>query len=259
MSTCDDPLKNGSCSGTAGCCQAELPPGVQFYQGFFNSLHNTTKIWKQTPCNYITVMESAAFSFSSTYLNSTVLYDSDDGRTPVVMEWGITRQTCEEAKANKTAYACVSNHSDCVYSDAAGYRCRCSGGFKGNPYVVDGCAGSFLLRAQTSISMHAQVTNRCDFFVRFSDIDECLDSATYPCAGICKNTLGNFTCSCPRGRSMINGVCVKSQRSTWMVPVVGRSLHKLRTCVRKIPCREHLFFFPTLFQCFPGVYRRSNK
>jgi hypothetical protein len=148
MSTCDDPLKNGSCSGTAGCCQAELPPGVQFYQGFFNSLHNTTKIWKQTPCNYITVMESAAFSFSSTYLNSTVLYDSDDGRTPVVMEWGITRQTCEEAKANKTAYACVSNHSDCVYSDAAGYRCRCSGGFKGNPYVVDGCAGSFLLRAQ---------------------------------------------------------------------------------------------------------------
>nr|ACG25307.1 WAK80 - OsWAK receptor-like protein kinase [Zea mays] len=207
MSTCDDPLKNGSCSGTAGCCQAELPPGVQFYQGFFNSLHNTTKIWKQTPCNYITVMESAAFSFSSTYLNSTVLYDSDDGRTPVVMEWGITRQTCEEAKANKTAYACVSNHSDCVYSDAAGYRCRCSGGFKGNPYVVDGCA----------------------------DIDECLDSATYPCAGICKNTLGNFTCSCPRGRSMINGVCVKSQRSTWMVPVVGASVG-LVTLVIGVTC-----------------------
>ncbi|XP_066399678.1 putative wall-associated receptor kinase-like 16 [Miscanthus floridulus] len=207
MSTCDDPPKNGSCSGTAGCCEAELPRGVRYYQGFFNELYNTTRIWRKAPCNYIAVMESAAFNFSTTYLTSTAFYDADDSRTPVVMEWGIARHTCEEAKANETAYACVSDHSDCVYSDAAGYRCRCSSGFEGNPYIVDGC----------------------------TDINECLDNATYPCAGICENTLGDFTCSCPRGRNMINGVCVKSQRSTWMVPVVGASVG-LVTLVIGITC-----------------------
>ena len=140
--------QNGSCSGTAGCCEADLPSGVRYYRDFFNELYNTTKIWRKTPCNYITVMESAAFNFSTTYLTSTAFYDADDSRTPVVMEWGIARQTCEEAKANETAYACVSDHSDCVYSDAAGYRCRCSSGFEGNPYIVDGCTGSFLPLAQ---------------------------------------------------------------------------------------------------------------
>ncbi|CAD6218702.1 unnamed protein product [Miscanthus lutarioriparius] len=200
------PTQNGSCSGTAGCCEADLPSGVRYYQGFFNELYNTTKIWRKTPCNYITVMESAAFNFSTTYLTSTAFYDADDSRTPVVMEWGITRQTCEEAKANETAYACVSDHSGCVSSDA-GYRCSCSKGFEGNPYIVDGC----------------------------TDINECLDSFTYPCAGICENTLGNFTCSCPRGRNVINGVCVKSQRSTWMVPVVGASVG-LVTLVIGITC-----------------------
>ncbi|KAL6655397.1 hypothetical protein ACP70R_006223 [Stipagrostis hirtigluma subsp. patula] len=199
MSTCDRDTtpNNGSCSSGAGCCQADLPKGVRYYQSFFNENYNTTgQKWRTTPCNYIAVMESAAFNFSTTYLTSTVFYDTDGSRTPVVMEWGITRNTCKEAKIDKTVpYACVSSNSDCVNGEA-GYRCRCSNGYKGNPYIIDGCA----------------------------DIDECLDNATYPCAGICKNTLGSSTCSCPRGQTMVNGFCVKHQKSIWLAPVVGGSV-----------------------------------
>ncbi|XP_062223572.1 putative wall-associated receptor kinase-like 16 [Phragmites australis] len=194
-STCDMAPKNGSCSG-AGCCQADLPKGVQYYQSFFYENYNTSQIWRTTPCNYITVMESAAFNFSTTYLTSSVFYDIDEGRSPVVMEWGITRNTCEEAKTDKTTpYACVSSNSDCITNDS-GYLCRCSSGYKGNPYIADGC----------------------------TDVNECLDSVTYPCAGICKNTPGNFTCSCPRGKHMMNGGCMKNQKLILVAPVVGASV-----------------------------------
>ena len=146
LATCDVniPPKNGSCSGTAGagCCQVDLPKGVRVYQGFFNSLYNTTAKWRNTPCNYVTVMERAAFSFSTTYLTSSVFYDRDDSRSPVVMEWGITQKTCEAAKIDKNVpYACVSNYSKCITNDA-GYLCKCSRGFKGNPYIAGGCTGS---------------------------------------------------------------------------------------------------------------------
>ncbi|CAM0147064.1 unnamed protein product [Urochloa decumbens] len=198
LSTCNHgvPLKNGSCSGTDGCCQLDLPKSVRYYRGYFNELYNTTQIWQRTPCNYVSVMESAAFNFSTTYLTSTAFYDKDHAKTPAVMEWAITQDSCEEAKINKTVpYACVSNNSLCITNNA-GYACNCSKGYEGNPYIAGGC----------------------------TDINECLDNVTYPCAGICKNTLGSFTCSCPQGKNMISGVCMEDQKSTWMAPVFGASI-----------------------------------
>ncbi|KAJ1265174.1 hypothetical protein BS78_08G059400 [Paspalum vaginatum] len=218
--TCDEaaPPKNGSCSGAAGCCQADLTKGVSYYKCFFNEEYNTSDIWRTTPCNYIAVMETAAFNFSTTYLTSPVFYGTDDSKIPTVLEWGIARNTCAEAKIDKvTPYACVSNNSDCVTNDA-GYRCRCSKGYKGNPYIFNGC----------------------------TDIDECLDNVTYPCTGICVNTPGNFICSCPRGKSMINGLCVKNQKSVWVGPVVGASvglvvLVVVSTCAYLIRERRKLY------------------
>ncbi|KAJ1253928.1 hypothetical protein BS78_K151300 [Paspalum vaginatum] len=204
LSKCDDivPKVNSSCTGTDGCCQVNyLPRGVRYYRGFFNSLYNTTNhTWNKTPCNYVTVIERAAFNSSTTYLTLTAPFDDRDEHTaPVVMEWAIRRgTTCQEAKTDKnTSYACVSNNSYCATNDA-GYVCRCSDGYQGNPYVVDGC----------------------------TDIDECIENLAYPCNGtaICKNTPGSFTCSCPRGESMSDGgVCMKKHRSIWMALVLGAS------------------------------------
>jgi len=198
VSTCGETSpKNGSCSG-AGCCRVDIPRGVRYYQGFFSPLYNNSEIWRTNPCNYVGVIANEAFNFSATYLNSTVFYDTDGGKKPIVTEWAIARNTCEEAKIdNNTPYACVSDHSNCITNDA-GYACRCSDGYEGNPYIYDGC----------------------------TDIDECLDNVKYPCAGICKNTPGSFTCSCPQGDSMVGGVCVKDRRMSiiWIAPVVGTSL-----------------------------------
>jgi len=154
-STCtQERLKNGSsCTGTDGCCQAALPKGVRKYDSYFNEQYNTSQICRRTPCNYIAVMETAAFNFSTTYLTSTVFYDMDSSLIPTVLEWGVAQKTCEEARTNKTAYACVSNNSDCIDNNYVGYHCKCSPGYKGNPYVPDGCTGSSLHMPLVSSSL----------------------------------------------------------------------------------------------------------
>lgn len=149
-SACDNKVnkltpKNGSCSG-AGCCQANVPKSIQYYQGYFNEDYNTTKIWMSSPCSYMAVMETAAFNFSTSYLTSSVFYDTYKGGVPVVYDWAITSKTCTEARRNKTSYACISNNSQCIdnLTNAQGYRCKCSNGYEGNPYIKDGCKGTVL-------------------------------------------------------------------------------------------------------------------
>jgi hypothetical protein len=108
-------------------------------------------------------MEKAAFNFSATYLTSTLFYDRGHAQTPVVMEWAITRHTCAEAKIGKTIpYACVSNNSYCS-TNYAGYVCKCSDGYEGNPYIVGGCTGSsssslFCFFTSVSLLMQRQWT-----------------------------------------------------------------------------------------------------
>ncbi|XP_047064466.1 wall-associated receptor kinase-like 8 [Lolium rigidum] len=87
-------------------------------------------------------------------------------------QWAVANLTCQEARQNRTGYACVSMNSTCLDVHSAreyvGYRCKCISGFDGNPYITDGC----------------------------QDINECNIPGT--CNGICHNTQGNHYCiECP--------------------------------------------------------------
>ncbi|KAL6651064.1 hypothetical protein ACP70R_009989 [Stipagrostis hirtigluma subsp. patula] len=95
-----------------------------------------------------------------------------------VIKWAVDNSTCVEAMVNKEKYMCVSAYSECIEvtdnrrNRHVGYRCKCSSGFQGNPYIEDGC----------------------------KDVDECLQSEKYFCHGICQNSFGSFTCTgCPHG------------------------------------------------------------
>ncbi|XP_073352131.1 wall-associated receptor kinase-like 8 [Aegilops tauschii subsp. strangulata] len=59
--------------------------------------------------------------------------------------WVAANLSCAEAQKNRSRYACVSIDSTCVEVStewfSAGYRCKCSQGFQGNPYIQGGCQG----------------------------------------------------------------------------------------------------------------------
>ncbi|XP_042963959.1 wall-associated receptor kinase 5-like isoform X3 [Carya illinoinensis] len=91
----------------------------------------------------------------------------------LITYWAIGSQTCEDAKEDTTGYACKSANSQCYDStNGPGYRCSCSSGYYGNPYLSDGC----------------------------KDIDEC-GIQIHGCAAdaTCVNHVGFYTCLCPKG------------------------------------------------------------
>ncbi|KAK1318817.1 Wall-associated receptor kinase 2 [Acorus calamus] len=137
ISTCDNSslVKNGTCDGI-GCCQASIPKGMKEIHIRLGSFNNHTKVHSFNPCSYAFLADKDSFSFGG-LSNLTREYQWKYGQSfsRIVLDWAIGNQTCEEAKKNATDYACVKN-SFCYDSpDGPGYRCNCSAGYQGNPYL----------------------------------------------------------------------------------------------------------------------------
>ncbi|KAF8405617.1 hypothetical protein HHK36_010524 [Tetracentron sinense] len=156
----------GSCSGI-GCCQTAIPQRLKRYNVTLGSVHQHSKSWEYNPCSYGFLADIDSFTFKLSDLSANGYFNRTN--LPVVLDWAIGHNTCDEVRKEAPAsYACRSN-SNCVNSDnGPGYRCHCNKGYQGNPYLPQGC----------------------------QDIDECEDN---PCEGLCHNTNGSYTCSCKGG------------------------------------------------------------
>ncbi|KAI3849327.1 hypothetical protein MKX03_004953 [Papaver bracteatum] len=178
MSVCDteDDSTDGSCNGI-GCCQAPVPAGLKKLDISVGRSSGT--ILDFNPCGYGFLIEEKSFNFSSSYIKD--FKHNGTGTVPVVVDWTVGFETCDEAAKNSTTYACGPN-TDCIVpedSKILGYRCNCRSGYRGNPYLNSSTAGG------------------CQ------DIDECneLQVCTGP-KGNCKNTEGSYICSCNKGYSL---------------------------------------------------------
>ncbi|XP_035542781.1 wall-associated receptor kinase 2-like, partial [Juglans regia] len=137
VSLCDsiDNMVNGSCSGI-GCCQTPIPDGIKDLNVLAGSLENHSKVMKFNPCSFAFVVEEKAYKFSTLDLQNM------QGKRdfPLVLDWAVGKQTCKDAKKNTTEYACKAANSECYDStNGPGYRCNCSLGYDGNPYLSRGC------------------------------------------------------------------------------------------------------------------------
>ncbi|KAL6642323.1 hypothetical protein ACP70R_020504 [Stipagrostis hirtigluma subsp. patula] len=171
----------GSCRGDDGCCQSNIPLGLDSYRPYLQSFgrrrhrrhgqdQETTFLANTTGCSYAFMVDAWWFWFAGSHFNRT-----GDFAVPVVLDWAIRdAPSCAAARRDAAAYACRSANSDCLdSSNGPGYVCNCTGGYQGNPYVIDGC----------------------------SDVNECELRDEFPCYGVCVNTPGRFICTCPKGSS----------------------------------------------------------
>ncbi|KAL5738572.1 hypothetical protein ACOSP7_031333 [Xanthoceras sorbifolium] len=203
-----DDVTDGDCSGS-GCCQIDIPKGLQEIKVRSSSFNNHSKVWQFNPCTYAFVIEESQFRFRSSNLSNTT------ARVPTAIDWSITGQgNCDKAK-NNASYACKSN-SSCYQppanNNADGYLCKCDDGYHGNPYLPNGC----------------------------QDIDEC-HKGNHTChkQAHCINTQGNYTCECFKGYKGDgrNGGCIPNQFQVIQI-VVGVSLGFVMLLVG-----SSLFFF----------------
>ncbi|XP_042486589.1 wall-associated receptor kinase 2-like [Macadamia integrifolia] len=173
-------LLNGSCTGI-GCCQISIPKGFRYFSINVESYNNHSFVYNFNPCSYAFVAESNWYNFSiSDLLNFTNEMDETGfARVPLVLDWAInwtsqSNKSCEEATKDKNSYACGINSICGVSKNGLGYSCNCSQGYRGNPYLQDGC----------------------------QDINECADDPNNtPCtySYLCTNLPGTCNCSCPQG------------------------------------------------------------
>ncbi|KAI3953295.1 hypothetical protein MKX01_042290 [Papaver californicum] len=165
-------VESGSCFGN-GCCQSTIPKGLKRFQAslLVRQPENISDISSFNPCSYAFIGEQDRYTFSASNILDGNIFASKGKDVPVVLDWAIGNKTCEEARKDLTNFACQAN-TMCTNSDNnPGYRCSCSDGYQGNPYLSPGC----------------------------QDINECEDQYNSPCVGICTNTMGSYKCSCPRG------------------------------------------------------------
>ncbi|KAK1285125.1 Wall-associated receptor kinase 2 [Acorus calamus] len=167
-------ITEGSCDGF-GCCQTSIPRGVRYFEVELGSYYNHSSVLQFNPCSYAFLVDQNWFRFGGIPDLSAGYKERNNGSVPLVLDWAIGNKTCQVAEVEPD-YACVSQNSYCYDStNGPGYRCNCTAGYQGNPYLKD--------------------SGGCE------DIDEC---RTQPCKGICINTPGGYRCECPKGKNSVD-------------------------------------------------------
>ncbi|WJZ96941.1 hypothetical protein VitviT2T_015582 [Vitis vinifera] len=152
---------NYSCSGI-GCCQNTFPEDLSIFEIRIGNMSTWADggDWPSNQCSLVLIAENNfsefhQFDVSFSNVNKTYFY-------PSVLNWAIGNKSCHEAQ-KRGDYACGSN-SRCVNSKkGSGYTCQCNSGYRGNPYLPDGCGDKVIVNEgqEKEILAVAKIAKRC--------------------------------------------------------------------------------------------------
>ncbi|KAF2915729.1 hypothetical protein DAI22_09g061500 [Oryza sativa Japonica Group] len=152
---------SAACSGV-GCCQADI--NLDIPSSYTIQIHNLQELGGSISPTDLVFISKEEFS----YTNDMAFGNNIPQALPALLDWYISSDPSE--CTYESAPDCLSANSFCHAYDL-GYKCHCSDGYQGNPYIRGGC----------------------------HDIDECKSPQDYSCYGNCNNTPGSHICDCPRG------------------------------------------------------------
>ncbi|KAL1224693.1 Wall-associated receptor kinase 1 [Cardamine amara subsp. amara] len=193
ISTCTSPPEvNGKCNG-AGCCRSDVsfPLDSYRFQAVPDRISIVPSMHQYNRCTYAFLVEDGMFNFYATEDLKNLRNARD---FPVVLDWSIGKQTCEQVGNTSI---CGAN-SECFNSTRGiGYNCKCFEGFEGNPYLPVGC----------------QDINECTNPIHKHN---CMDPDT------CRNKDGGFDCKCQSGYRLdtFNMSC-KRKDFGWAIIILG--------------------------------------
>ncbi|XP_066368744.1 wall-associated receptor kinase 2-like [Miscanthus floridulus] len=170
---------DGLCSGV-GCCEASMPGAGSLYSIELASFQaRNHMIMEEQPFNATVVLVEKQWWDKNDHFVLLQKAVSDGSaqsmQIKTAVKWSFSNLSCGDAQSSSD-YGCRSYNSYCHdhwTGESSGSFCRCSYGYEGNPYIVNGC----------------------------QDIDERAHPDIYQCFGQCINTEGSYDCVCPIGTS----------------------------------------------------------
>ncbi|XP_060171914.1 wall-associated receptor kinase-like 10 [Lycium barbarum] len=157
------------CTGSNGCCQSAFSKIPGRLNVSIQTMNTEKTSWASNNCSYVLILEKGFSESNFTQLFGKCKED-DYYEARVAFDWVIGNVSCDKAMRRPKYYAC-RNNSRCVDDTTRpgeGYRCNCSAGYQGNPYLPHGC----------------------------QDINECASPKWKRCSNKtrCVNTPGSFLC-----------------------------------------------------------------
>jgi hypothetical protein len=139
-----------ACTGK-GCCEAARSPEVHGHavQIFVDVERAKSTVYPNDTCSFSMLVEKDRYNFTvgDAYGNETYMAKRFLRGVPLVLDFAIREGACPSTQGQRLPnnYACISNNSKCIRAaDGDGYFCRCSQGYRGNPYMKNGCQGTQL-------------------------------------------------------------------------------------------------------------------
>ncbi|GAA0172843.1 hypothetical protein LIER_26584 [Lithospermum erythrorhizon] len=191
---CDYEFLGESCSRGIGCCLTNIPPGLVSFNAWLYSLGNNISVSRDnsSSCAFAFIAHKSVLDGSGQLNMTDPLKPSS--MVPIVLNWFVFNDTCESVVKNSSNYACKEGSYCRNIEESVGYRCSCSPGYQGNPYL--GC----------------------------TDIDEC-DTSNHGCEHICRNQPGSYICECFPGYSSFGFKnetrCIQVKPTKSVAPIAG--------------------------------------
>ncbi|TVU44955.1 hypothetical protein EJB05_04419, partial [Eragrostis curvula] len=177
-------VSGGRCTGI-GCCEMPISVGLASYDVQLRRLDPTQPLPPDNTWPPLVVIAEQGWlqQAAAGTRGAPLPVNLDETPVPVLLAWAIaaaplgqdgTPPDSSACPADAARSKCKSSHSSCrnvTTATRGGYLCDCQDGYRGNPYLTDGC----------------------------QDINECKKPEEHGCFGECTNLPGTFECRCPPG------------------------------------------------------------